>query len=124
MQGVTLKVDGLKDFNRDVAKAERDTKKRVRDRLKEVGEVVRVDAAGKLSRYDEHSASKLRVRVRQAGIFVEQSLRKTTGLRPDFGELQMERALLPAMSENESEFVDRMEKVADDLADIVEGKFM
>lgn len=117
-----LKVEGLKEFNRDVAKAERETKKVVRDRLKEVGDFVRVDAAGKLSQYDAYSASKLRVRVRQAGIFVEQSLRRTTGTRPDFGALQVTKALLPALAENEGELNEKMEKAADDLADVVEGK--
>lgn len=121
--GYTVKVDGLKDFNRDVRKAEKDTRKVVRNRLREVGEVVRVDAANRLQEYDDRSARGLKVRVRAAGIFVEQSLRKTSGLRPDFGELQMVQALLPSVQENEAEMVRQMEKAADDLADVVEGGF-
>lgn len=118
----TLKVDGLKEFNRDLRQAEKDTRKVVRDKLKEVGDFVRADAAGRLDEYDPRSASKLRVRVRAAGIFVEQSLRKTTGLRPDFGQLQMTRALLPAMADNEGELMQKMEGAVNDLADVVEGR--
>lgn len=119
-QEATLKVEGLREFQRGVSKAEKDTRKAVRERLKEVGEFVRVDAMGRLSQYDERSAEKLRLRVRQAGIFVEQSLRKTTGLRPDFGELQMSRALIPALTDNEAELLRKMEAAADDLVDVVE----
>lgn len=119
-QQVTIKVEGLREYQRAVSKAEKETKKVVRERLKEVGDFVRVDAAGKLSQYDAYSASKLRVRVRQAGVFVEQSLRKSTGLRPDFGELQMTRALIPSATENEAELEQKMEEAAEDLVRIVE----
>jgi hypothetical protein len=44
-------------------------------------------------------------------VFIGQRLRKTTGLRPDYGDLQMRKALIPA----------RTEKL-DDAADIVEAK--
>lgn len=121
--GYTVKVDGLKEFNRDVRKAEKDTRKVVRDRLREVGGVVRVDAANRLQEYDDRSARGLKVRVRAAGIFVEQSLRRTTGLRPDYGALQMTRALIPAVEATEPQMVREMEKAADELADIVEGRF-
>ena len=121
--GYTVKVDGLKEFNRDVRKAEKDTRKVVRDRLREVGDVVRVDAANRLQEYDDRSARGLKVRVRAAGIFVEQSLRRTTGLRPDYGALQMTRALIPAVEATEPQMVREMEKAADELADIVEGRF-
>jgi hypothetical protein len=55
------------------------------------------------------------VRVRQRGVAVEQSRRRTTGLRPDFGVLQMQRALLPALDTKQSEVVDKVEQLLDTL---------
>ena len=42
------------------------------------------------------------IRSKRSGlrVFVEQSARKKTGLRPDFGALQMSSALEPALDEN------------------------
>ncbi len=119
----TVKVDGLRDFMRDTNRAEKETKKKVRERLKESGEPVRAEWASTLSRYDVRSASKLRVRARVSGVHVEQSLRRTTGLRPDWGRLQQmlgESALERKQGEVENE----MEKAADDIADIAEGKML
>jgi hypothetical protein len=44
-----------------------------------------------------------------ANVHVEQSLRKTTGLRPDWGELQMTKGLLPARADKIDEVADRIE---------------
>lgn len=98
-----VRVIGLKELIRDLKAAEAEVAKELRRELKQVGDVVRVDAAGRLAEYDVRSAAGLRVRARGASVFVVQSLRKTTGLRPDWGELQVTRALLPAMADNEGE---------------------
>lgn len=44
-----------------------------------------------------------------------------TGRRGDYGALQMRKALLPALAENEQEVVEAFEDAMDKVADIVEG---
>lgn len=117
----TLRVKGLREFQRALSKAEKDTRKMVKEELAQAGDVVREDAARRFSVYDARSASRFRVSVRQKGIFVQQSLRKKTGLRPDYGSLQMRRALLPALAENEAEIERNFERAVDRIADRVEG---
>lgn len=95
----TLVVKGYRDFLRACSRADADTKRFVRSAFRDVGEIVRRDAAERLLRYSSVSAGGLKVRVRQRGVAVEQSLRKTTGKRPDYGALQMRKALLPALDE-------------------------
>jgi hypothetical protein len=56
--------------------------------------------------------------VRQRGIAVEQSRRRTTGKRPDFGALQMTRALMPSLDEHEAETMQELERAMDEVADI------
>ncbi len=118
----TVRVDGLREFMRATAKAEKDTKKLVRARLREAGESVRIEAKDRFSRISAESASKFKVRARAAGVFVEQSARKTTGLRPDYGSLQMTRALIPALELKADEVTEEVAKAADELRDMVEGR--
>ena len=117
----TIKVEGLREFNRDVRKAEKDTQKRTREGLKKAGEPVREEWRSELAPVHEYSASKLRIRSTQSGVFVDQPLRKTTGEHPEFGGLQQrmgERAL--AKKANEATKI--LEREINDLADTAEGK--
>ena len=58
----------------------------------------------------QRTAEGFRTYVRVGGaVSVEQSLRKTTGLRPDWGALQMTEALLPARDEKLDEVAERIE---------------
>lgn len=75
----------------------------MRHAFKEVGDIVRSDAAQRFSQYDARTAAGFKVKVRQRGISVEQTIGKTTGLRPDFGRLQMRRGLVPALKDKEQE---------------------
>lgn len=118
----TIKVEGLRDFLRDTNKAERETKKKVRERLKEAGDVVRKEASRMFDPVSAKTAAGYRVRARVSGVHVEQSLRKTTGTRPDYGALQMRRALIPALIAKEDDVHREMEKAAEDLAEIVGGR--
>lgn len=116
-----IRVRGLREFQRDIRHAEKDTRKEVRDGLKKAGEPVRREWAETFARVDAHSASKLRVRVGVSGVWVDQPLRKTTGQHPEFGLLQQahgERALDRKASDVERELA----KAVDDLADTAEGK--
>jgi hypothetical protein len=76
-------VKGYREFLRACAKAEKDTRKEVRAAFREVGDIVRVDAARRLDGLSPKAAAGLRTRVRQRGVSVEQSLRRTTGKRPN-----------------------------------------
>lgn len=113
----TLRVKGLRELMRATARAQSDTRREVRASLREVGDVVRDEAERLFAVTDERSARGYRTRVRQRGVSVEQSLRKTTGTRPDYGALQMRRALVPAVSSKEGEIEDRMERALDRVAD-------
>lgn len=117
----TVRVRGLKELQRSLKEADKETRKQVRAVLRESGEIVRAEAAKRFDNVDTGSAAGFKVRVRQRGIAVEQSRRKTTGKRADYGHLQMTRALLPALDDKQDEVVDRFEKALDEIADIVKG---
>ena len=62
------------------------------------------------------TAAGLRTRVRQRGVSVEQSLRKTTGLRPDYGRLQQgygDQALEDKRGDVVEKYEDGMDRVVD-----------
>lgn len=113
-------VNGLRELVRAANRTSREARKEIKDALRDVGEVVRADADDRFSTYDERSASGFRVRVRERGVSVEQSRRRVTGLRPDYGALQMRRALIPAGEENEQEIDERMGEALDNIADYFE----
>lgn len=117
----TIKVTGLREFQRALAKADPVLKKQVREAFREVGDLVRRDAASRFAHIDTGSAGGFKVRVRQRGIAVEQSKRRVTGQRGDYGAMQMRRALLPALGENSNELDQELDRAIDKVADIVEG---
>lgn len=86
--------------------------KEVDKELKEAAKIVSDDAKPRLARYSANSATGIRPRVKGFGrAYVEQSRRRTTGKRPDFGALQMRKAFLPALSAKEGEVVDHIDKM-------------
>lgn len=90
-------VKGYRQFVRACDRAGRETKTEVRGTLREVGEHVRAEWASRFSRIDPHSAAGYRVSVRVTGVSVRQSLRKTTGKRPDYGALQQRYGMRVAL---------------------------
>ncbi len=117
MAGETVRVHGLREFVRAADRAGAESKKAVRTTLRQVGEDVRQDAQQRFSSIDARSAAGYRVSVRTTGVFVVQSLRKTTGLRPDYGALQMRQALLPALENADAKIAERFEVALDKIAD-------
>ena len=113
----TIRVKGYREFVRACDHAGREAKREVHATFREVGEIVRADAAERFAGYSARSAAGYRVRVRQRGVAVEQSLRKTTGQHPEFGALQMRKALLPAMRDKEPEVVAAFDRAMDKVAD-------
>jgi hypothetical protein len=117
-QEQTLRVKGYKEFLRACDRSGKATKKEVRAVFRKVGEGTRREAAATMLPIDARTSAGYKVRVRQRGVAVEQSIRKTTGLRPQYGALQMVRALLPALDHQD---VDKQMGVAiDEVARIFE----
>jgi hypothetical protein len=88
-----VRLKGYREFQRAVRKAPKDTRTELRGAFREIGDIVKSAWSNRLGRIDERSARGLRTSVTTKGIVVRQSLRKTTGKRPDFGALQMRYGL-------------------------------
>ena len=98
--------------------AGKETKKLVRGELRKAAQPVLMSARQRLAPIDARSAAKLGISVRKVGtVSVEQRLRKTTGLRPDFGKLQMREALVPALEDNVDEVVQHLEDALERMTD-------
>lgn len=117
MADSTLVVKQYTEFLRACDLAGREAKKQVRGTLRKVGDVVRVEWSREFAaRYDARSASGYRTRVRLRGIAVEQSYRKTTGTRSDYGHLQQkvgESILAAKRREIETDVEHALDEVAD-----------
>ena len=116
----TLRVTGYREFLRATNRAEKKSKKFVRDNFREVGEVVRQPAAADLRALQDppaKSAAGLRTIVRVRGVNVEQTLRRVTGKRPDWGALQMRRILIPNLEAREGQIERTLERKLDVIAD-------
>ncbi|HSE44718.1 MAG TPA: hypothetical protein VLA89_05250 [Gemmatimonadales bacterium] len=122
LQG-SLEVKGYREFIRATNRAEKESKRFVRDSFRQVGEVVRIPAADDLRDLQPtgKSAAGLRTVVRTRGVDVEQSLRKVTGKRPDWGKTQMRKILIPNLESHEREIERKMEEKLDDIADHFEN---
>jgi hypothetical protein len=100
-----------------LARSDKASRRAVRDELRQAGEAVRIGASFRFASTDRRTAAGYRIRVRQRGVAVEQSLRKTTGKHPEYGALQMRRALLPSLYANEDRTVREMEEALDRICD-------
>lgn len=112
MATATVRIHGLKELQRAFSKIDRDLNKDIDRELREVGQVVAMDARGRFDRISAASAGGFRPRTRGYGrLVVEQRKRKTTGLRGDYGALQMRLALLPALWSKQNEVVAGLDKM-------------
>lgn len=117
MADATLAVRGYRDFLRACDRAGRETKRTVRGTFREVGEIVRVDAAARFADRHAKTAAGYRTVVRVRGVTVEQTLRRTTGRHPEFAALQMREALVPAADAKQGEVEDAFAEAIDRVAD-------
>ena len=113
----TLVVYGYRDLLKANAKAEKEARLFTRHELKKVGDLVRVDATRRFAPIDSRSAAGYKTRVRQKGIAVEQSIKKTTGERGRYGVLQMHKGLLPALYGRHAELRQAFERALERIAD-------
>lgn len=102
MAGETLRVTGYRELLLASKRAEKASQREVRDALRNVAQPVRAEAVQRFAVIDTHTATNYRIVVRQRGVAVEQRLGKVTGKRPDYGALQMTRALIPALRVNQN----------------------
>jgi len=117
VSGATLQVKDFTLFMQALARADKATQKAAREEIRKAGDHVKLDGARLFGPTDAKSAAGYRTRVRQRGVAVEQSLRKTTGKHPNFGGLQMRRALLPALDANEARTNQALEQALDRVCD-------
>lgn len=115
--GSTVRLRGYREFKRAARNAGPDARREFREAFADVGEGVRAESERRFARYDPRSASGYRVGVRASYVIVYQSFRKTTGQRPDYGALQMRKALLAAAASEESDINERLETAVDRIAD-------
>jgi hypothetical protein len=111
----TVRIRGLRELNRALAKAEGATPIAVREGLKKAAVPVVEAAKAKEGKWAGASIGTIGPRVTGRSVFVTQRKRKVTGLRPDFGALQMREAFIPALDENEDEVVRAVEAAIDTL---------
>lgn len=109
MTGLNETLRALNYVNKQAAKA-------VKDELKTAVEPVAASARDRISRYEGASLTTIGPRVSTRSVFVTQRARKRTGLRGDFGALQM-RHLFGAFAEHETSVVDDVGDALDRLAD-------
>lgn len=108
----------MRELLRATDRAGKETKKLVRDELRKSARPVLDDARRRLAPIDGRSAARLGISVRKVGtVAVEQRLRRTSGLRPDFGRLQMGRVLIPALEDNTDAVVASLDATLERLTD-------
>ncbi len=113
-----IEVRGLTELRANLAFYDVDANKALKEELRAAGDLVRADAEERFDGIDPVSAAGYRVYVRSGSrVTVEQSIGRTTGTRPDFGSLQMRRALVPALSDKRDAVVASIEASLSSLAD-------
>lgn len=110
-----LVVRGYTELVSAFAKAEEDVKNEFFELLREVGDIVRADASARFAPYNARSAAGFRTVAQRTSVDVRQSLTKTTGQRPDYGALQITKALLPALDARSEEIREKFEELLDQI---------
>ncbi len=119
MAQATIRVQGLRELHRDFRKMSKDLSRDVDRELKEAAQIVADDARRRLAPFSARSAAGIRPRVRGFGrVSVEQSRRRTTGKRPDWGARQMRLDFLPALRAKAPE----VERALDEMLDRLAGR--
>ena len=108
-----IRITGVRETVSALRRVSRAAPRVITDELKAAAEPVAVSARTKISQYPGAKTGSIRPRVAGLGnVFVTQGARKVTGLRGDFGALQMRR-LSEALDENEPEVRRGVEKALD-----------
>lgn len=110
----TVEVKGLKETIRAFNRLDKRVAKEIKDELKKVAEPVVSEIQHRLSRYRGVSMN-VRPHALTKGVVIRQNARKVSGLRGDFGGIQMTTAFIPAAYEKEDEIVRGLEHALDVL---------
>lgn len=105
----TVKVKGYREVTRALNRVDKGTRKSLLDGLKKAAEPTAQDARSKLAGYSGINTASIQPRAVSNGVYITQKQAKKTGTRPDFGSLQMRVGLLPAVSDHEDEFRDKVD---------------
>ena len=111
----TIRVQGTREVMAAFRKVDKSLAKQFGDDLKKAAAPVVQDAKAK-QRWQGASVNTIRAKRSGARVFVEQSARKVTGLRADYGALQMRESLVPALEENTAEVFAEVEHVLNQYA--------
>jgi hypothetical protein len=111
----TLRVEGAAKVQRAFRGIDRQLATDFGKDLQKAADPVVADTKAK-EKWAGASINTIRSRRRGINIYVEQSARKVTGLRGDYGALQLRQALVPALDENEDEVFSEVERVLDHYA--------
>jgi hypothetical protein len=114
MAAGTVRLKGYRETIRALEQIKRGAGKAMLGGLKDAAEPVRQEWISRLQRYQGASTSTIGPKVLTRGILVTQRARKRTGLRGDFGSLQMRHGLA-ALFDKQDETVKAVEKALDDL---------
>jgi hypothetical protein len=113
-QPAEVKIHGIKQLHSAFKQYDEKLKRELEAELLEAARIVASDAIQRFSTIDARSASGFRPRLRGFGrVVVEQRRRKTSGKRSDFGSLQMRRALIPAMGDNQARVIEHLDDMLD-----------
>jgi hypothetical protein len=110
-------IQGLRELDAAFRKMDKVASKNFRDELKKAAEPVASSARDKISRFQGASLGTIKPRATATAVFVTQNARKVTGLRGDYGALQMRVGLEPALAENETNIVNELERALDRLGE-------
>lgn len=108
---------GYKDLIKGLKEADKESRRDVRASFRRVGDLVKFDAARRMAPVDTRAAAGYRTSVRQSGVWVGQSVRKTSGKHPEFGYLQMRIALRPAVAANMGNLDRALEHALDEVCE-------
>lgn len=125
----TIAVRGLGPLIRDLSKVSKTATKALRRELRLLAEPVKVDIMLNEASEDfgRPSVQGVKVIVRQRGINVEQTMRKSarfSARRPNFGPLQQAKAFDPGLEANRAFIEQQAEAFVDKLLAPVEGSLL
>lgn len=109
-------VEGLRELDRALRQIDKALAQDLRDELQQAARPVAEAVAQKLVRFRGASTDVKSIALAR-GVVVRQQARKVTGLRPDFGGVQMRSAFLPAVAENEDELIHELDEALDRFID-------
>lgn len=111
-----VRITGLRETQRAFRRMSGGLDVILREHLKRTAEPIAAEARSLVSQWQGARTSTIGPRVVQRGVYVTQRARTVTGMRGDFGALQMTRAFIPALEHN----VERVEQGAEEALDVIE----